>query len=246
MSGQASDAGNQAPHLARISNVPVAMDAREVWLLDAAHLQLERDDQRDEAGRGKQVRDHERQASCGDDIAVKIGLRAIAEAPSVTRTVRSVSSTPMRHDSPIDSCAARVNATPTTATATPTPFTTSLATSGAEPASAATGAAMPTTSATVKRTPAEHSKLNGLPDKPRQPESPGPAQRHEGAQAEGEHEPDDVKNESTNGHQEALAKGRKGWCGHRSSGPGRCGTPRTADVYPIIGTVRFQAWTRAP
>ncbi|MGI5200263.1 hypothetical protein ACQEU6_01370 [Spirillospora sp. CA-108201] len=52
-------------------------------------------------------------------IVVKMGLRARLNAPPVTSSVRSASSTPIRQEFPIEVCAASVPATPPRASAVP-------------------------------------------------------------------------------------------------------------------------------
>lgn len=84
-------------------------------------------------------------------IATKIGFLLTLNGPSTTRSVRSVGSTPTRHDDPIASCTQNVPNAPTNANTTPTPCTAGECSGrrSSRPANDATGAARPTETATM-------------------------------------------------------------------------------------------------
>ena len=119
------------------------MGAGQVGLFDETDLDLERGGEHDERGRGRVDRGPTGRLPVAMSMAVKIGLRTFANTPVVTRSVRWLSSAPMRHESPMASWATRVSAmppTPSTAPATAAHPTSSVA-MRAMPAASAIGAA---------------------------------------------------------------------------------------------------------
>ena len=109
-------------------------------------------------------------------MPLKIGLRTMANGPSVTRSVRSSGSTPMRHERPIAIWATSVLSRPSREQAHSRrrdPTAPSSASIGSITSSrSATGAATPISSATTNSTPPIHSADPRRPLMPLKPDEP--------------------------------------------------------------------------
>ena len=97
-------------------------------------------------------------------MAEKMGLRTRPNTPAVTSEVRACTSTPMRQDSPIVSCATTVRTMPRSASSVPAIATGPLSRRSirSSPARSAIGAATSSASDAVNR-PAASSSLKGAP-----------------------------------------------------------------------------------
>ena len=113
-------AGNR-PAARGVPSIALAVHARQVRLLDQAHVDLEPDHQRDQRRQRHDVRREQRQTERRRPSSrVKIGLRTHRNGPVATSVVRAVASTPTRHESPMANCAQSVAATPTRTAPSPT------------------------------------------------------------------------------------------------------------------------------
>ena len=109
------------------------------------------------------------------NIEEKIGLRTSENTPCVTSRVRSCSSTPIRHESPMVACATSTSTVPVTASASPvnaTPVSSRKLRRGNQPARSATGPISAAARASVNPRPAHHSSEPRVPEKPRNPADP--------------------------------------------------------------------------
>jgi hypothetical protein len=102
---QTSNAGNKAANAARIVPIALALGLLEIRLLNDAHLKFEGDYQGDEADQRDNARIISVSPSAVGIMALKMGLRTRAKGPSVTSSVRSLSSTPILQESPMAICA---------------------------------------------------------------------------------------------------------------------------------------------
>jgi hypothetical protein len=101
--------------------------------LDVTDLDLDRDEERDRAPSATTFGVKSASPTTARSIALKIGFRTRRNGPAVTSAVRSVASTPTRHESPMPSCAHSVSAMPAKPSANPNAWTSgpSRATAGA-------------------------------------------------------------------------------------------------------------------
>ncbi len=114
------DAGKEPARAGDVRVVRRTVSSAEVRFLDKHHLRDDADGEGSAPARGEARRNHqERPGGVGRHAPVKMGLRTRVNGPAVTSSVSSVGSTPIRHESCIARCAARVSANPATMTRTP-------------------------------------------------------------------------------------------------------------------------------